>query len=363
MRRSSTASTDEVTVGSLLQVALASIVGALLLMSTAIVFVKARRQLRDRRRAALVAEVRPRVMAALENEQAGAAEFRGRRGSVAESIAIALLPNLRGADRDALARILAASGVIARARVGLVSCRPARRQRAAELLGAAGDALAVPALVAALADRDEDVRMAAARSLGRIGAPDAVVPLLDALDDRQVPANTISMSLLRIGAAGSPGLVPALESPTARTRSVAAELAGSFGLGEVRPKLEAMLDDSDETVRQSAARALGRLGVPSSTGTLIARLECELAKDPGAGGDDLAVVLVTALGQIGHPAALPIMTDALTRSHRISFAAASALAGMSLERDGHEHPVGRGARSRLCEILVGREKLAIANHT
>ena len=48
-------------------------------------------------------------------------------------------------------------------------------------LGQIGDATAVPLLIAALEDEDEDVRIDAADALGRIGSSEAVEPLLNSL--------------------------------------------------------------------------------------------------------------------------------------------------------------------------------------
>src|SRR6267143_333312 len=51
------------------------------------------------------------------------------------------------------------------------------RNFAAVMLGARRERAAVPALIAALSDPDVNVRHAAAASLGQIGAMEAVVPL------------------------------------------------------------------------------------------------------------------------------------------------------------------------------------------
>jgi HEAT repeat protein len=57
------------------------------------------------------------------------------------------------------------------------------RRAAAEALGKIGDPQAVPALMEALKDRDEDVRKAVAEALGEIGDPQAVPALLETLKD------------------------------------------------------------------------------------------------------------------------------------------------------------------------------------
>ncbi|MCS7289027.1 MAG: HEAT repeat domain-containing protein, partial [Roseiflexus sp.] len=80
------------------------------------------------------------------------------------------------------------------------------RQAAAAALGAIGDAQAVPALSAALHDRDEDVRRAAVKALGRIGDPQAAPALIAALrnrdeDVRRVAAEALTSLLPRLRSA------------------------------------------------------------------------------------------------------------------------------------------------------------------
>ena len=101
-----------------------------------IVLAKVVRERRESRRAAMIAEVRPAVLATLDSgAETTIGHFRGHRRAVAESIAIGLLPKLRGKDRDALAAILQAGGILDQAVLGIGSRSAPRRQRSAELLG------------------------------------------------------------------------------------------------------------------------------------------------------------------------------------------------------------------------------------
>lgn len=301
---------------------------SVVLLTVLVIVVKAGRDRWLLRHAAMVERVRPTVLAQMEGDEPVQA-LRGRRGDVAEQVAASLLPKLRGADRDALAALLEEQGVLAEARRRLGSRSAIRRLRALELLGAAGDAKAATAVTARLHDRDADVRGAAARALGRLGDPAAVTALLVALHEGRVPANTVSMAILRIGPGSGPPLVSALRAPRATTRSFAAELLGTLGVDAGGDALEALLSDPD--TRTSAARALGRLGRPERTLTLIAELEAQLAAGSEADGP-YTVALVTALGQIGDRRAIPALTASLARTHRLSFAAAGALAGLGPRR-------------------------------
>src|SRR5437899_2662733 len=53
------------------------------------------------------------------------------------------------------------------------------------ILGKVNDARAIPALTAALEDRDPNVRGSAAEALGKLSAREAVPPLLRLLDDEE----------------------------------------------------------------------------------------------------------------------------------------------------------------------------------
>lgn len=329
---------------------------ALFAVTVALVIVKSLRAAGDRRRALLRSSVRPRVLAALLDDQLGI-NFRGYHGRVAEDTVVSMLDNVRGADRKRLADLLLDGGVIGRAMVGLSSPRATKRQSSAELLGAAGFVPGIPDLIEHLHDRDPEVRMASARAIGRIGSVDTVGSLIGSLDERRVPANTVSIAILRIGPMGAAGLMPALKSPVAHTRAVAAELIGTFGLHDAVDPLNSMLNDPDAGVRIGVVRALGRIGSPSSTRPLIALLSRPLG-EPGTFGDEAtAVAAIVALGQIGHRSCIPVLTACLDRTHRISYAAASALAGMGPRRSRRsefERASAGDETSTLSDLLGGR---------
>ena len=302
-----------------------------IVLTSSIVVTKAARIVRQRRTTRLVAEVRPIVLAAI-HEGGAAPILTDKKTKVAESIAISLLPKLRGADRDALTSMLEANGVIEHAVRGLRSRSAARRQRSAELLGNAGASAAERELVGRLDDSDADVRITAARALGRIGEQRSVDDLFRALAQHQIPANTASMAVLRIGSVGAPGIVAATNSHVPLVRSTAVELAGSLGVMEARPAIELLLDDDDRTVRTSAARALGRLSMPSSTAPLIDRVSRALEQPIDRSDDDFLVAMVDALGRIGHRSSIPVLESCFMRRHRLSLAAANALSGMGVRR-------------------------------
>ena len=138
---------------------------------------------------------------------------------------------------------------------------------------------AVPALIAALKDKDDGVRSFAAEALGRIGK-EAVPALIVALKDQNAGVrNSAVYTLGRIGPEAKevvPALIAALKDKDDGVRSFAAEALGRIGK-EAVPALIAALKDQNAVVRPLATYALGRIG-KEAVHALIAAL-----KDQDAG--------------------------------------------------------------------------------
>lgn len=172
-----------------------------------------------------------------------------------------------------------------------------RRLAAANYLSWAGNHEAVPALCRLLDDRDRTVRSVAARSLGRIGSPDAVGPLLDALTRRGMPQQVVADALVRLGRRVRSDLIVALGQESPRARAVAAEVLGLLRATDAIPRLVLILRrDPVMEVKIRAARALGRIGTLSALGPLLDAARPDL---PAA----LRAVAAQALGHLGDPAA------------------------------------------------------------
>jgi len=305
-------------------VALTALLVVLLVLTAAR---KALRSAADRRRERLEALVRPALLQYLAAEDPDPAQLdvTGRgAGHELDMLAAGLLPKLRGEDRDALTRVLSDRGTIARARRRTRRPGAVRRARAAELLGAAGDAEALPDLRRLLVDKNADVRSAAARALGKLGDTEAVPSLLEVLDGpRTVPAGVVTMALLHMGPGASValrvGLEPARPAPV---RQVAAELLGRLGATEATDDLIHMVGaDPDLQTRMAAAGALGRLGLPRAIEPLVAVLS------PGEPAP-LREIAASALGTIGGPAAIDALDETLRGAeHGLARRCAEALVG------------------------------------
>lgn len=128
----------------------------------------------------------------------------------------------------------------------------------ADPVSSAEDKVNVPALIKQLDDKDEQVRLVAAKQLGKQGAnaTEAVPALTKLLNDPSVSLRLVaSQALQSIQAAGS--------SASTQSKSVADDRDKK--LKELKTKLEVAklidrLDDPDEVVRLLAARELGKRG-------------------------------------------------------------------------------------------------------
>jgi HEAT repeat protein len=353
--------------------ATAVLTGATLLLLAAVAVEHARRARRSERDARRRAELTPLVHAALDGEDGEAQAGLETAPALLDDLVLDLLPQLRGADRAALGRLLVRRGVVARAAGDLSARAPWRRGRAAALLGNAADPGHTAALAVLLADRDAAVRCAAARALGKAGDPEAAGPLLRAVSrSRRVPAGVVGMALLDLGTPVLPALRAAVtDPPSPAAQALAADLLGLHGDLAALDLLTGPAADPTRpvAVRCSAVTALGRLGSPAATPVLAAALA-----EPGA--PTLRRAAAEALGRIGDDAALAVLVAAVTGSSPTGVPApapdagaradcADALAGAGEEGRSrlaafawHAGPVGEAARAALSNRARPREARA-----
>jgi HEAT repeat protein len=146
------------------------------------------------------------------------------------------------------------------ARAGLEDEDGFVRATAAKLLGDLDSAPDAARLVALLrADSDPVVRLRAAEALARIGGETAVAGLAEGLSD---PMEDVRLAATRGLRELDPGFAKPelarllLEDPHYEIRVQAARALGMTGDPEMRPLLEAALEDPNEFVRSAAANAL-----------------------------------------------------------------------------------------------------------
>jgi HEAT repeat protein len=182
-----------------------------------------------------------------------------------------------------------------------------------------GSARAVPALLRALEDRSRDVRMAAARSLGRLGAVEAIEPLVAAGVGGTVPREVSSLALFDVGPPAVPRLLGLTRDQEPSMRADAVELVGFLGSAGDAEYLLGHLKDPAAAVRAAAADALGRLGAAHARDELVRALDDRV---PG-----VRSAAARALGQIGgRQAARALLPLARSDSFDPARAAAEALA-------------------------------------
>jgi HEAT repeat protein len=306
-------------------------------LGAVIVFGRAARRRREERRAALAAPARRLLLAIAagddDPDQIDAlVRLPDEVWSAVDANAVALLNKVRGEARAALVVVFERRGAAWRARSDL------RR------------------------DPDPDVRVVAARALGRIGDPEAAKPLLDSVATRrrEIPAHLAAHALAGLGAGAQPALVHGLDSPRESVRAVAAEVLGLIGAVGAAGRIEAALRaDPSTEVRVRAARTLGRLGTRTAMAPLLDALGSE---HPPA----LRAEAARALGDLGAPGAVDALTAVLgdaefTVAHDASRAllrlGATGRGALTSARDG---ALDAPRRTRTLAAAHAREALAIA---
>jgi HEAT repeat protein len=182
---------------------------------------------------------------------------------------VALVPNVKGEAAGRVAEVFAESGLVDAARRDLDARDSLARIRAVDALGALQVAGAKPWLVARLHHHDPLLRLACARALAELGAVDALPEITAALADVDAEPGDVEEVLLAFGSGGVPYLAELLTGGSPSERRLAAASLGHIGAIQVLPALRHALDDPDDELVASAARALGQLGDTRATVPLI----------------------------------------------------------------------------------------------
>ena len=221
----------------------------------------------------------------------------------------------------------------------LVQGDPDARMDAAEMLAVSGDRRALGALVRALRDPDPDVRATLCEALSGMADARAVPPLVSLLrdPDDEVRGEAFS-ALIQIGQARASSL-PDYAGEDPRSPSLAlTQIVWPADLEAVKLLHEA-LEDADPEVRIGALYALGRMRVAGAFDSIWGLLTVDPDPDvrtaaafamgdliqtgelraisalvqvwPEASDPEMAVIIVRALAESGHPDAHPVLLSAL----------------------------------------------------
>jgi HEAT repeat protein len=217
---------------------------------------------------------------------------------------VALVPSVKGESATRVAELFSASGLVEAARRDLDARSSLRRIRAADALGELRVEAAAPWLTRLLDDRDPLLRLACARALAELGSVDSLGQIMVALAEVDADPGDVVEVLLAVGPSAVPFLTEVLVSGSATERRLATVALGHIGAHQVLPELCGALDDPDDELAASAARALGQLGDTRATPLLVELL----------GGDRVWFVRVAAAGALGaieDPAAAPALVEQL----------------------------------------------------
>lgn len=129
---------------------------------------------------------------------------------------------------------------------------------------------AVEPLIRTLNGGDDRIRGEAAATLGEIGDPAAVGPLVDALADEAV-APAVADALVAIGKPAVPPTLALLEERTGAALSNAVEVLGRLGADEAVPALVELVRSGGDRLHRKAVDALVGIGAPA-IGPLISLL-------------------------------------------------------------------------------------------
>lgn len=173
--------------------------------------------------------------------------------------------DVRGASRERIAGFLADQGYVAAAARDLGSPQEWRRGTAAKTLGDFASPTGAAALEDVLLDEGSaQVRLVAARALGRIGGRGASPAVLASCAEGAIPPAVAAQALLDLGEEGLPWVVGATAHPSPTVRAVACRVLGLLGGVEDADTLEALqaaaVSDPEWHVRAAACEALGRVG-------------------------------------------------------------------------------------------------------
>jgi HEAT repeat protein len=276
----------------------------------------------------------PTLLALLEGDEV--AEREGADDAALAAMLAELSPSLAGETRRAIARHFESSGAIGRAVRGLHHPLSHRRAESAAALGDMCSDQAEPALLMALNDRDPDVRLAATRSLGRLRARAAVIPILHSLACRHVPRAVAANAVLTIGAAALPGLRALIGTEHPVTRAAAVELLGRLGNPRDGEALRDRLTDDAPLVRERACEALAHIG----GGDVGDALEDLLGDDVRNVRAAAAAALATVGSQSNASRLLEMVHDDCAEVAEIAAASLAAIApglvaGMGADEDAH----------------------------
>ena len=177
-------------------------------------------------------------------------------------------------------------------------------------------------LIVRLRDPDRNVRVQAALDVGALNAPGAAGVLVEALaaDPDFFVRETITWSIVRLGAAATPLLLDRLKDDSPSVRHDAVHALSKIGDPRALEALVAILGDESSKVVCKAAFALGQIGDTSAIPALVGLL--------GRDDRELESALNAVLERFGAGAVQPLVEALADANWRTREQAADALRGI-----------------------------------
>jgi len=178
------------------------------------------------------------------------------------------------------------------------------RAEAAEKLGYIGSERGTQPLVKHMDDPVGEVRVRVARALGRIGTPEALDYLVEALrDPGRWSAIRVGGILINAGEGGVERLMKAYATLPFHARVAAIDIFARIRSLKASPLLLELLEDENSDIRARAAFALGATGDPNFAEPLIGAL-----KDPAWA---VRAMAAKAVGRLKEAASIPTLCECL----------------------------------------------------
>lgn len=239
-----------------------------------------------------------------------------------------------------------------------------RRRIAADLLGKSLSRKAIVPLIVSLRDKDVDVRLIAARALGKIeagSAIDYIISLIRDFPEKKCP--TVADILIDFGEDSIPSITKALDSPDNKTRfwCVRAlseiEITDKTNLQDLEGKLVKLLSNESNRIRAYGAISLSKIGSPDKLR--------QIRKLLGDGSSLVRAKAASALGILRNPEAIDDLIKSLgDKIWEVNYSASRALVEFGRQivnklEQGLKHPQNI-VRKRCKELLGELERNGMA---
>ncbi len=240
---------------------------------------------------------------------------------IVQSIVIQEIGAATDKDRVGLQQFLRSSGLLDRCIERVQHARGWPRRRAMLALGSMRVPEAISPLAEALDDRQLDTRMAAVYALGRTGLAEAAEPIIEALTagGLKVPSDPAANALVHCYLDRPEAILPYLRESKGEPRELLARVASELATPQMADEMILLAGESQPELRACAARALSVAPLPVAIPALTNLVR-----------DDVWFVrlrAVSTLNRIQHPRVIPPLLEAVRDSNRlVRVRAAAALA-------------------------------------